>query len=67
MFIYKIYLFTLRERERACECVHGGGAEREEQRISGRLHSVSTEPNDGLELTSRQIMTQTKIKSWTFS
>ena len=43
------------------EC--GGGTEREGQRqregerIPSRLHTVSTEPDAGLELTNREIMT----------
>ena len=38
----------------------GGGAEREgdtESRAGSRLTAVSTEPNVGLELTNREIMT----------
>ena len=34
-----------------------GQSERERERISGRLHTVSTEPDAGLELTNREIMT----------
>ena len=47
-----MYLFIF-ERERTGR----GGAEREAERISGRLLAVSTEPNVGLELTNREIMT----------
>ena len=34
-----------------------GEAEREEERISSRLRTVSAEPDAGLELTNREIMT----------
>ena len=34
--------------------------ERERERIPSRLHTVSTEPNAGLELTNREIMTKLK-------
>ena len=40
--------------------MNGGGAEREgdtESKAGSRLRAVSTEPNTGLELTSREIMT----------
>ena len=45
----------MRERERAC--MIRGGAEREGERISSRLHSVSMEPEAGLELTNYKLMT----------
>ena len=48
-------MFVLRERQRACE--QGRGREREGKRIPGRLHAVGTEPNAGLDLTNREIMT----------
>ena len=49
-----MYLFILREkkRERAGE----GQRERERERIPSRFHTVSTEPNVGLELTNPEIM-----------
>ena len=43
-----------------------GGAEREgdtESEAGSRLHAVSTEPDTGLELTNREIMTRAEIKS----
>ena len=58
----KFYLFILRE----CMNMSGGGAEREETILS-RLHSVSTEPNVGFELTNRKIMTWAEIKSGTLN
>ena len=45
VFFKFIYLF-LRERE----SLSRGGAKREGERIIGRLHAVSTEPDVGLEL-----------------
>ena len=45
-FVVVVYLF-LRERER----------EAERERIPSRLHTVSTEPDAGLELTNRESMT----------
>ena len=41
--------------------MNGGGAEREgdaESEAGSRLRTVSTEPNAGLELTDRKIMTR---------
>ena len=35
----------------------GGGAEREGERIPSRLHTVSAEPEAGLELMNHEIMT----------
>ena len=35
----------------------GGGAERRRERIPGRLCTVSTEPNMGLELRDHEIVT----------
>ena len=49
MFIFE------REREREREHEQGG-AERERD-ISSRLHTVSTEPDTGLELTNHEIVT----------
>ena len=62
-FLKFIYLFWERERERERE--NRGGAGREGERIPSRLHTVSTEPNVGLELTNCEIMTLAKIKSRT--
>ena len=42
------------------ESMNGGGAEREgdpESKTGSRLRAVSTEPNAGLKLTDREIMT----------
>ena len=47
------FKFILRGRER--ETMSREGAERE--RILSRLHTISTEPNMGLELTDREIVT----------
>ena len=46
------------------ESTSRGGAEREENTESeaaSRLQTVSTEPNAGLELTNREIVTQTEV------
>ena len=56
-FLVYFYYF---ERERASP----GGAEREGDRIPSRLCAVSAEPDGGLRLTSREIMTWAKVKSW---
>ena len=51
------FKFILRDRERESESsqarASGGGAER----FPSRFHAVSEEPNAGLELTNREIMT----------
>ena len=51
-FVVKVYLGE-RKRERERECT--GGKERETERISSRLHTVSVEPNAGLEVMNREI------------
>ena len=53
------------DRERERERVHKQGRDREsgKEKIPSRLHAVSTEPNVGLDLTNREIMTWAKIKS----
>ena len=43
----------------------GRGRERGRERIPSRLHAASTESDVRLDLTNREIMAQTKIKSWT--
>ena len=50
-----IYLFIWRERER----MRAGEAQREKERerIPSRLHAVSAEPNTGLKLMPREIVT----------
>ena len=58
MFIY----FWQRERER--QGMSGGGAEREgdtESETGSRLWAVSTEPDTGLELTDREIVTWAEV------
>ena len=48
------------ERERERECVSRGGAEREgdtESEAGSRLRAVSPEPDAGLELRNREIVT----------
>ena len=48
-------MFIERERDRERESENVGRAERE--RIPSRLHTVSTEPDTGLELMNPEIMT----------
>ena len=59
-FFKFIYLF-LREKERETERQRENdrekGRERERERIPSRLCRVNTEPNVGLHLTNRKIMT----------
>ena len=45
----------------------GNGAEREGERIPSRLPAVSTEPNVGLDLTSREMVTRAEIESQTLN
>ena len=51
------FKFIYFERERERERVQGRGREKGRARIPSRLHTVSAEPNIGLELTNREIMT----------
>ena len=54
-FLFFFFKFIyLRERERAQT---GWGRERRRDRIPSRLCTVSTEPDLGLELVNREIMT----------
>ena len=43
--------------------MRGRGKERGREKIPGRLHAVSTEPNVGLDLTNHEIMTRAETKS----
>ena len=56
-------MFIYFERERA-HAHSRGGAERRGERISSRLCAKSTEPDAGLNLMNREIMTRAEIKSW---
>ena len=61
LFFFNIYLF-LRLRQR--QSMSGGGAGREGDTGSetgSRLRAVSTEPDSGLELTDRDIMTRAEV------
>ena len=59
-FLMFIYLFWERERgERQ--------REKERERIPSRLLTVSAEPNTGLKLMNREIITWANIKSWSLN
>ena len=60
-FICFSCLFNYFERER--ERVSQGWGERGRERVPGRLRTVSTEPDAGLDPTNCEIMTQVEIKS----
>ena len=54
------FIYFERETERERERMSGGGTERggdTESKAGSRLRAVSTEPDVGLELTDREIMT----------
>ena len=60
IFFLIIFLTVIFERERERQSVSGAGAEREgdaDTEAGPRLPAVSTEPDAGLELTDREIMT----------
>ena len=55
VLFFFFYLFNFdRERESTHSC--GRGRERRRERISSRLHTVSTEPDAGLKLINHEIM-----------
>ena len=60
-----IYLFWERERERAStrDCKQGWGRERGRERIPSSLHTVSIEPDVGLDPMNCEIMIWAKTKS----
>ena len=59
-FFFFFFFFWDRDRQ----CTNGGGAEREEdtesETGSGLLRAISPEPDAGLELTDREIVTWLK-------
>ena len=60
-FFYKcLFIFETESASR-------GEAERKRERISSRLCTVSTEPDEGLNLTNHEIMTWAEIKSQTLT
>ena len=61
IFFFK-FIFE-RERERVCARVGEGPRERGRERIPSRLWAVSAEPDAGLKLTNREIMTRADIRS----
>ena len=54
LFVFKFIYF---ERQTECVCAGEGQRERGRERIPSRLHTVSTEPNTGLDLRNSEIMT----------
>ena len=59
-----MFYLSLRQRQ----SMSRGGAEREgdtESEAGSRLRAVSTEPNSGLELTKRKIMTLADVRCLT--
>ena len=54
-FVFSMFLYFERERDRGSE--RGRGRERGTERIPRRLRAVSAEPDVGLKLTNREIMT----------
>ena len=60
-FFFKVFYFYFWDRER--QSMNGGGAEREgdtECEAGSRLRAISPEPNTGLELMDREIVTWLK-------
>ena len=60
-FIFSTFFIYLWDRER--QSMNGGGAEREgdtESETGSRLRAISPEPDAGLELTDREIVTWLK-------
>ena len=55
-FLCSLFSYLERERERERENESSGETERKRERIPSRFHTISTEPNLGLELTNREIM-----------
>ena len=61
LFFFSTFLFYFWDRER--QSMNGGGAEREgvtESETGSRLRAISPEPDAGLELTDREIVTWLK-------
>ena len=63
IFFHCLFIFE-RERESAREHTSRGGTEREgdtESEAGSRLRAVNTEPDRGLELTNREIITWVEV------
>ena len=65
-FTFFMFYFILREKERDRETEHEQGRGREmetEAEVGSRLRAVSTELDEGLELTNCEIMTRAEVDS----
>ena len=56
-FYFFLSLFIYFEREQGPHMQAGEGQRERERRFSSRLHDVSVEPDLGLDLTNREIVT----------
>ena len=54
---FGVYLFILKAREREHACGWGRGREKGRERIPSKLLAKGAEPDAGLHLTNREIMT----------
>ena len=64
LFLKKIFFFNVYFWDRERQSMNGGGAEREgdtESETGSRPRAVSTEPDAGLELTNREIVTRAEV------
>ena len=55
--LFCLFICFEREREHTQVLEQGRGREKERERILSRLHTVSTEPDMGLELMNHEIVT----------
>ena len=62
-FIFLMFIY-LKERERASMWAQVGERERQMKRKNAKQVPLGTEPDVGLDLTNREIMTWAQIKSW---
>ena len=65
LFFLNVYLFILREGKR--QRVSRGGSDRKERENPNQALTVRAEPNAGLKLMNREIITRAEIKSQMFN